>query len=378
VAKRSRWRWVLAAPLAAVAALAAIQAGVDGATSLPTLTVSETDGIAIELGAVGSTADAIVTVVNPGDADAHLTVRLAAEGTLPQAVHVAAEPGTVAAHDAARITLTFTQTEATSGGPGSVVIGAEGFAPAVVPVSIAAATSASVGVVPVLAFALIAGLVFVGLRLATLSKDVAWNGRLGSVRWDFGRSWATNITTVGAILGTVTAAGLLPQTGRSLVPGEVAGLSVFFGLLAVLSGFVYTVLSRPVLDLDEPARQGWVLPFVIAAGMTIVAVVGELTTLVLLLVDGALAGSNVEIAVALLFLVVAAGGLVLVYAWSTMGWTLVHLVTPPAEPAPQGQPIPGTKGRPVPGTKGGPEPGTEGEAEPAPPLPKPPPGWALL
>jgi hypothetical protein len=341
VAKRPGWRWVLAAPLTALAALAALQPGVDGASALPMLTVSETDGIAIELGGVGSTADSIVTVVNPSDADAQLTVRLAAEGTLPQAVHVVAEPAAVAAHDAARITLTFSQTGPTSGGPGSVVIGADGFAPAAVPISIRAAGSASVGVVTVLAIALVAGLAFVGLRLLTLRKALIWNGRLGSVRWDFSRSWATNITTVGAILGTVTAAGLLPQAGRLLVPGEVAGLSVFFGVLAVLSGFVYTVLSRPVLDeMQEPARQGWVAPFVLAAGMTIVAVVGELTTLALLLIDGAQQGSNVEIAVALLILVAVAGGLVLVHAWGTMGWTLRNLVTPPPEPGLRGRPAP--------------------------------------
>jgi hypothetical protein len=305
------------------------------------LTVSETEGIAIELGGVGSTADSIVTVVNPSDADAHLTVRLVGEGTLPQAVRVAAEPATVVAHDAARITLTFSQTEQTSGGPGSVVIGADGFAPAVVPISIGAAASAPVGAVPVLAFGLVAGLAFIGLRLVTLRKVLIWNGRLGSVHWDFSRSWATNITTVGAILGTVTATGLLPEAGRLLVPGEVAGLSVFFGVLAVLSGFVYTVLSRPVLDeMQEPARQGWVLPFVVAAGMTIVGVVGELTTLALLLVDGAQQGSNAEMAIALLLLVAAAGGLVLVHAWITMGWTLRNLVAPPPDPKHRDRGIP--------------------------------------
>jgi hypothetical protein len=341
VAKRSGWRWALAAPVTAVAVLGAIHAGVDGATSLPMLTVSETDGIAIELGGVGSTADSVVTVVNPSDADAHLTVRLAAEGTLPQAVRVAAEPATVAAHDAARITLTFSQVEPTDGGPGSVVIGADGFAPAAVPISIAAAGSAPVGVLPVLVIALGAALVFIGLRLWTLRGKYDVNGRLGSVHWDFSRSWATNITTVGAILGTVTAAGLLPEAGQLLGSGDVAALSVFFGVLAVLSGFVYTVLSRPVFDeTGEPARQGYVKPFILAAGITVGAVVGQLVTLALLLVDGVQQGSNAAMAVALLLLLAVAGALVLVHAWVTMGWTLEHLVKPPPEPGLRGKPEP--------------------------------------
>jgi hypothetical protein len=328
MADRSGWRWRLLVSTMAVLGLLAVGSSVEAASSLPMLQVSEPGGISIRLGAIGSMAQAIVTVVNPSDADAHLSVHLAAEGTLPQAVGIAADPAIVGAHDAARVRLTFTLLEPTTGGPGSVVIGADGFAPAAVGVVIAVGASGPEGAVPVLGFAFAAAAAFLGLRLWVLRGKYDANGQLGSVRWDFSRSWATNITTIGAILGTVTAAGVLPRAGRLLVADEVAGLSVFFGILAVLSGFVYTVLSRPVLDQGEPARQGYVKPFLLAAGITLAAVIGELATLALLLADAAQRRSTTAVAIALLVLLGVAGFLVLRHAWDTLGWTLTNLVKP--------------------------------------------------
>lgn len=324
---RRRLGRLLVAP-AAVLAVLSLLADVDAATSLPMLVVSEPDGISVELGEVGSTDEAIVTVVNPSDTDALLTIRLTAEGLLPRAVAIAADPATVAAHDAARVRLTFTILEPTTGGPGSVVIGADGFAPAIVSVVIASRGGAPVGALPVLVFALLAALAFSATRMWSLRGKYEPDGELGSVKWDFRSSWATNITTLGAILGTVTGAGLLPTEGRLLTPSEVAGLSVFFGVLALLSGFVYTVLSRPDLADGEPVRQGYVRPFLLAAGITVAAVVGELATLAMLLVDAALQRSTLTIALAMLVLLAVAAALVIWHAWSTMGWTLTHLVKP--------------------------------------------------
>ena len=312
-----------------------------GAEPLPALEVVESEGVSVALPEPGASAAALVTVVNPGDTAAQLSVRLLPEGPLAKAVDVTIGSTSVAAGEAASVRLNFTLRQAMSATAGSVVIGAAGFAPVAVPLTID--TGDPLDPWPILLFAAVVAGAFLWLRLRRLRGRYDPNGELGSVKWDFSGSWATNLTTVGAILGTVIAAGVLPAEGQLFGAKAVAGLSVFFGVLAILSGLVYSVASRWVVAEGEPARQGYVRPFLVAAGITVAAVVGELTTLGVLLVDAAMQGSVVTIAIALLVLLALAALLVLRHAWVTIGWTLTHLVKPRPR-AKRGAPAPPAEG----------------------------------
>ena len=298
----------------------------NGAEPLPALEVVESEGVSVALPRAGSSADVLVTVVNPADAPAQITVGLLPQDPLAGAIEVTVDSTRIGAGGAASVRLRFTLRAATSASSGSVIIGAGGFAPVAVPLVID--TGAPLDPWPILLVAAVVAGGFLWLRLWRLRGAYDPNGELGSVKWDFSGSWATNLTTVGAILGTVTAAGVLPAEGQLFGAEDMAGLSVFFGVLAVLSGLVYTVASRMVVADGEPARQGYVRPFLVAAGITVAAVVGELTTLAVLLVDAAMQGSAVTIAVALLVLLAVAAFLVLRHAWVTIGWTLTNLVKP--------------------------------------------------
>jgi hypothetical protein len=57
---------------------------------------------------------------------------------------------------------------------------------------------------------------------------------IGDASWDFSKSWASNITVVGAILGTVLSAKILP-TPTAVVdsPNGYTALSLLFGALVV-------------------------------------------------------------------------------------------------------------------------------------------------
>jgi hypothetical protein len=244
---------------------------------------------------------------------------------------VSADPATVPAGEAVPVTLLFSVLGEAAPSSATLVIAADGFAPVTVPVTVATPMPLQ-GPMPVVVFALVVGLAIVIVRVLMLRGRYPANGKLGGVRWDFASSWATNITTVGAILGTIVAGGILPEQGLLLSAGEIAGLSLAFGTVAVLAGFFYTVFQQPVVLADgEPVRQGYVRPFLIAAAATVVAVIGELATLSLLLVDAWLQGTDAGLVLILLILVLVATALVLRHVWSTIGWTLLNLVT--AQPA---------------------------------------------
>lgn len=90
--------------------------------------------------------------------------------------------------------------------------------------------------------------------------------------WTFSGSWASSITALGAILGTVLAAtGFLTDVVPGLSIGMFAAISLLFGFLVLLGPVVYMAFH----DRDgEPTYIGLLL----AAGLTVWAAIGELIT----------------------------------------------------------------------------------------------------
>lgn len=102
--------------------------------------------------------------------------------------------------------------------------------------------------------------------------------RMGSPQWDFGTSWATNVTLGGGLLGLVTGFSLFPENGHFLSKSTYLAVSVAFSALAALAPQAYNVFRKPVDDPNNPAGmqlQGYVLAFVIAAALTSWAAIGQ-------------------------------------------------------------------------------------------------------
>jgi hypothetical protein len=100
--------------------------------------------------------------------------------------------------------------------------------------------------------------------------------------WTFSGSWASSLTAVGAILGTVIAAsGFLSDVLPGLAIGLFAGVFIGYGLVAALAGVVYVASHNAT---GKPTY----LALMLAAGVTLWAVVGELFTLALLVARGGL------------------------------------------------------------------------------------------
>ena len=117
-------------------------------------------------------------------------------------------------------------------------------------------------------------------RTATLLKEA-------DAKWSFTQSWASNITALGAILGTVLAAsGWVSQTLSEFSTTQFAGLSLFFGALVLLAPLAYSAMRREVDAEDAPGtdfQYGSYGGLLLAALLTTWAVLGQLSTLAILL-----------------------------------------------------------------------------------------------
>lgn len=152
-------------------------------------------------------------------------------------------------------------------------------------------------------------------------RKVRLGDRMGHTTWDFSKSWATNITVIGALLGTA-----LNLEKTALIHSI---FNLFFLLLAALAPFVYYVIGgqkevisvssseyRPDaspghesdvhLQRPSPSYQfhGYVAGFLIASTLTLWAVIGELITLYSFLGFIASQYSHQQFAIVLLFQII--------------------------------------------------------------------------
>jgi hypothetical protein len=109
---------------------------------------------------------------------------------------------------------------------------------------------------------------------------------MGASQWTFSSSAATNLTFVGSLLGMVLVSSSIPDFPHQMTKQSFTVLSLTFAVFAGLSPILYNFCCEPV-GLDSANSQlldfqGWVWLFLIADGLTIWAVCGQLGTLGLL------------------------------------------------------------------------------------------------
>jgi hypothetical protein len=150
-----------------------------------------------------------------------------------------------------------------------------------------------------------------------LRKDV------GGATWDFSKSWASNITVVGAIVGTVLSAKVLPASPTVVAtPNGYTALSLLFGALVVVAPLVFTALRSKPSAMDVTVEgKGWA--FLLASALTLWGVIGELVTGGLILYE-AKHGNTLPLGAVFPTWCVIGGALVLigVYGFRTTYYTL--------------------------------------------------------
>lgn len=103
------------------------------------------------------------------------------------------------------------------------------------------------------------------------------NERIGNPQWNFSTSWATTLTTVGALLGTVIATPSLSGIQMQ------SGLSLFFGMVVLIAPLMYTASTKrfpPDPNAKDGAYQyeGTIRMLLLTCLLTVWGVSGELVT----------------------------------------------------------------------------------------------------
>jgi hypothetical protein len=114
--------------------------------------------------------------------------------------------------------------------------------------------------------------------------------RMGPGKWDYNQSWASTITGMGLILGSVLSAQVLPAAPIHLPKQSYGALGVLFAALIVLAPLLYNMVRFPVQVHPDPKQpdkteiqyQGFVGVFLVASTLTVWGATGQLITIGLL------------------------------------------------------------------------------------------------
>jgi hypothetical protein len=161
-------------------------------------------------------------------------------------------------------------------------------------------------------FALILSVAVVLLRYGRLAPGT-YRGPLTNPKWDFTSSWASTFTSAGALLATLVSAGALPDSPYVMSKTDVAALSVFFAAMGLVAPIVFLALNS--------ARFG-LAPFLTATVITTTGVVGQLTTVIVLVIDAVGQASDSPIVLGLAFLEVVGVAFTLLYVYRAITVTL--------------------------------------------------------
>jgi hypothetical protein len=258
-------------PAVAVAALAiASRAG-----AAPPVTVLSPETLKV------STHDAKPTTITlrndgGGSTDVDLTTMLE-EGSAT----VAPPRVTIGGHEVKQFKVTIAADSDDRDTTGELLLTASGAAPAAVPLVIEPNNKAwDDGTALLIICPLLAAAVIVVARLATV--DVT--NVLGPANWDYSQSWATSLTLVGALLGTVLGAGVLPDKLDLFTKAGYSAFNVLFGMLVLAAPLFYTALQTRGKDAAGRKQQyeGTIWAFGVASIATLWGVFGQLATVGLL------------------------------------------------------------------------------------------------
>lgn len=308
---------------AATTALLMVLAGPAIAAADDTLAFVESDPLVVAFSSPAAAPTALVAIRNNGDTAAALTVSLLLGDGATSAdgiVEVTGDPTTVEAHEVAWVTLTFTAQEDLDALDGYLVATADLAGPATRPIQVVldqrvigfaggslvlsgSALPGGPGAVLGIAVTLAMGLIV----LKGLANRFRLASKVGSPKWGYD-SWASTVTAVGAVLGTVLGAGFFPVAPNLLSVAQFAGLNVLAGMLVIGAPFLYQTLAHSDGTGNAPI-------LLVAAAVSFTAVFTELLTLMLAVSDAAASVGSTVVSTALL-----ATGLVLIVLTLWYGW----------------------------------------------------------
>jgi hypothetical protein len=274
------------------------------------------------------TAPAYLTLMSSATTPMPIKVDLAASSS--EAVNVAGfTPKTLTPGQIARVTVTLSGLKKLSEPATGELVVTGGTTPVTRSLSIAAAPQPSESWATIIVVgALIAMAVLaLGVALVVRLRKHSWQDlgkQAPGPKWSYS-SWATTLTAVGAILGTVLGSATLPAVARETDKDTLIRLNLLFGALVVTAPFVFQAIRNPkATPADQEAGLwGFNWSLLLACSITCAAVLGELGTLALLawvLIGGGGWGWVAVAFIGVLFLLAVYYFLITAWALATTDW----------------------------------------------------------
>jgi hypothetical protein len=299
------------------------------ASAEPTLSVAGEDTAEVKAKKGEDTAKAELVVLNAGTADAPLDIELQAASSDTPSIS-AVNPDTLAAGKATRIAVTLAGLKDLKKDKvhGQLVIRDPDGTPIAQALSITPAPHPArdwpswifYRVLIALVVLFIVGAI-AGLKSKTLSKAAT------APKWSFS-SWATTLTAIGGVFGTVLGAATLPEVPSQIDKDTLIRLNLLYGTMVVVAPFVFQALRNPRASAaeQEAGFTGWNLTLLLSCSITAAAVLGELAALGLLgweLTDGGEWGKAIRAGVVVLALMSAIYFLMTVCRMVSTDWKAV-------------------------------------------------------
>lgn len=292
-----------------------------GAAAAPPVELLGEGDVAVKATQGSGKATMAIRLFNAGESTATIAVMLDAQPTSLRVASFAPDripPGTTQRVSVSFIGLETLRTEA--GGDVIVTGGDKPVARAVafVPAPQPAADWATIIVIGALVSIVV--LVVAIVVVASLKKKLSKLGNAApGPKWSF-ESWATTLTALGAVLGTVLGGASLPAVPREISKDTLIALNLLFGALVIVAPFVFQVIRKPSASSQdqEAGLWGYNWSLLLACAIACGAVLGELATLALISWELIGGGNWAWFAVGGLALLAVLG----IYYFFITGWSL--------------------------------------------------------
>jgi hypothetical protein len=269
-------------PLALAVAVVTLAVPVSPAHAAPRLQVLGQSTLNVKASSGKGTKDAFVSVLNTGTEDATVTVTFQASSSATVKATVAPAnritPGQVG-----RIKVTFSGLREVTDKVDGQLVFTGGASPVARTVSVSPAPQPAIKwPLWLVVAALVAAAILYGrVRIATGPKELRLEAP--GPKWKFDESWATTLTAVGGILGTILGGVTYPDAPRQIDKDTLVELSALFAAIVVVAPFLLRALGKKEpASLDDPGLWTTNRGLLRASALTFGAVIGELGTLALL------------------------------------------------------------------------------------------------
>lgn len=244
---------------------------------------------------------------------------------------VTPDQATIAAYTVSSLGITITADTSDRDATGEVVFTAAGAPPAVLPLVVQPQKSYNDAAAVLIFVPLLAAIALVSVLFAVVDVKAPF----GPANWDYSQSWATTLTVVGAFLGTVLGAGVLPDNLLLFSKAGYSGFNLLFGLLVLLAPLVYAAAQKRIADAANgtPQYQGTSWAFGCASVATLWGVFGELATIALLFRE---LEKSARLSTVLVYALWAVLGIVVVVAVAYVVRRMRTILASPAAPAGMG------------------------------------------